>query len=54
MDDIDRYEDNEITVITTGSQGEPMSGLSRMAFAEHRKLEIRASDMVIVLSLIHI
>ena len=41
VDDIDRYEDNEITVITTGSQGEPMSGLSRMAFAEHRKLEIR-------------
>lgn len=48
IDDIDRYEDNEITVITTGSQGEPMSGLSRMAFAEHRKLEIRESDMVIV------
>lgn len=48
VDDIDRYEDNEITVITTGSQGEPMSGLSRMAFAEHRKLEIRQSDMVIV------
>ena len=48
VDDIDRYEDNEIAVITTGSQGEPMSGLSRMAFAEHRKLEIRESDMVIV------
>ena len=48
VDDIDRYEDNEICVLTTGSQGEPMSGLSRMAFAEHRKLEIRSSDMVIV------
>ncbi len=47
-DDIDRYDDSEICVLTTGSQGEPMSGLSRMAFAEHRKLEIRASDMVIV------
>ena len=48
VDDIDRYEDNEVCVLTTGSQGEPMSGLSRMAFAEHRKLEIRSSDMVIV------
>ena len=47
-DELDRYPDNQITVITTGSQGEPMSGLSRMAFAEHRKLEIRESDMVII------
>ncbi len=47
-DDIDRYEDNEIVVMTTGSQGEPMSGLSRMAFAEHRKLEIKPTDMVII------
>ncbi|MDO4739194.1 MAG: ribonuclease J [Eubacteriales bacterium] len=48
VDEIDRYEDNELVVITTGSQGEPMSGLSRMAFAEHRKLEIKATDMVII------
>ena len=47
-DELDRYPDEQITVITTGSQGEPMSGLSRMAFAEHRKLEIRESDMVII------
>ena len=47
-EDLDRYPDDQITVITTGSQGEPMSGLSRMAFAEHRKLEIRESDMVII------
>ena len=47
-DDLDRYPDEQITVVTTGSQGEPMSGLSRMAFAEHRKLEIRESDMVII------
>ena len=47
-EDIDRYPDDQITVVTTGSQGEPMSGLSRMAFAEHRKLEIRESDMVII------
>ena len=48
VDDLDRYRDDEIVVLTTGSQGEPMSGLSRMAFSEHRKLEIRVSDMVIV------
>ena len=47
-EELDRFQDSEITVITTGSQGEPMSGLSRMAFAEHRKLEIRESDMVII------
>ena len=47
-EELDRYPDREIAVITTGSQGEPMSGLSRMAFAEHRKLEIRESDMVIL------
>ncbi|MEE1199855.1 MAG: ribonuclease J [Christensenellales bacterium] len=48
VDELDRYRDDEITVVTTGSQGEPMSGLSRMAFAEHRKLEIREDDMVII------
>ena len=44
------YSDDEITVITTGSQGEPMSGLSRMAFAEHRRLAIRQTDTVIISS----
>ncbi len=48
VDDIDRYRDDELAIVTTGSQGEPMSGLSRMAFAEHRKLAIKSSDMVIV------
>ncbi len=47
-EEIDRYPDEQIAVVTTGSQGEPMSGLSRMAFAEHRKLEIREGDMVII------
>ena len=47
-EEIDRYPDAQIAVVTTGSQGEPMSGLSRMAFAEHRKLEIREDDMVII------
>ncbi len=48
MDILDQYPDNEILVMTTGSQGEPMAGLTRMAYAEHRKLQIRQSDMVII------
>jgi ribonuclease J len=48
MDVLDQFPDNEILVLTTGSQGEPMAGLTRMAYAEHRKLQIRQSDMVII------
>lgn len=48
VDSIDDYDDSEILVMTTGSQGEPMAGLTRMAFAEHRKLQIRPTDMVII------
>ncbi len=47
-DDLDQYEDDEILVMTTGSQGEAMAGLTRMAYSEHRKLQIRPSDMVII------
>ena len=46
--DLDCYHDDEIVVMTTGSQGEPMSGLTRMANSEHRKLQIRQGDMVII------
>ena len=46
--DLDCYEDDEIVVLTTGSQGEPMSGLTRMANSEHRKLQIREGDTVII------
>jgi ribonuclease J len=48
--DIDRYPDNELVVITTGSQGEPMSALARMANSEHRNMEIRKGDLVILSS----
>jgi len=48
IEDLDRYRDDQILVITTGSQGEPMSGLTRMAFAEHRRLQIKQSDKVII------
>ncbi len=48
INDLNKYPDNEITVITTGSQGEPMAALSRMAASEHRKMEIRPGDIVIL------
>jgi ribonuclease J len=48
MDDINNYRDDQVLVLTTGSQGEPMSGLTRMAFAEHRKLQIKPTDKVII------
>ena len=48
IDDLDHYPDDEILLLTTGSQGEPMSGLTRMAFSEHRKLQIKQSDKVII------
>ncbi|NLI22857.1 MAG: ribonuclease J [Clostridiales bacterium] len=48
IDDIDNYPDEELLVVTTGSQGEAMAGLTRMAYSEHRKLQIKPSDMVII------
>ncbi len=48
LDDLDSYPDDELLILTTGSQGEPMSGLTRMAFSEHRKLQIKPSDKVII------
>ena len=48
LNDISKYEDNEVVIITTGSQGEPMSALARMASAEHKKVEIKRGDLVII------
>ena len=48
IDDLDRFRDDEIVVMTTGSQGEPMSGLTRMAYSEHRKLQVKPSDKIII------
>lgn len=48
LDDVDRYAPEQLTVITTGSQGEPMSALSRMATAEHKKVTIVPGDTVII------
>lgn len=48
IDNIKRYQPHQLVIITTGSQGEPMSALYRMAYSDHRKVEITPGDMVIV------
>lgn len=45
---IDRYPKDQMTLITTGSQGEPMSALSRMAFSDHRRVEVGPEDYIII------
>jgi ribonuclease J len=47
---IDRYRADQLVLITTGSQGEPMSALTRMAFSEHNRIEIVPGDTVILSS----
>ncbi|WP_350345128.1 ribonuclease J [Proteinivorax tanatarense] len=48
INDLDRYNSEEIVLITTGSQGEPMSALTRMANSEHRKVSIVPGDTVVI------
>ncbi len=48
LDDINKYRPEQVVIITTGSQGEPMSALSRMAYSDHRKVEITKNDLIIV------
>jgi ribonuclease J len=46
--DVNKYPDNKIAIITTGSQGEAMSALSRLSSASHRQLELKPKDTVII------
>lgn len=48
ISEIKRFKPEEITVVTTGSQGEPMSALYRMAYAEHDKVQVTSSDLVVI------
>ncbi len=48
LDDINNYTSQQLVIITTGSQGETMSALSRMAFSNHKKVTIGRNDRVII------
>lgn len=47
-DELNRYPADQVLILTTGSQGEPMAGLSRMASNNHRSVSIMPGDMVII------
>ncbi len=48
--EIGKYPANKITIVTTGSQGEPMSALYRMAFSDHNQVELTPGDLVVLSS----
>ena len=50
INEIKRFKPEELTLITTGSQGEPMSALYRMAFSDHSQVTLGASDVVVLSS----
>lgn len=48
IDEVSKYRDERLAILTTGSQGEPMSALTRMAKGAHRQITIKVSDTVII------
>lgn len=50
IDDINNYPPDKITIITTGSQGEPMAALARIAYSSHRKITLMPDDLFILSS----
>mgnify|MGYP006277828233 CR=1 FL=1 len=48
INDINKYPEDQIVIITTGSQGEPMAALSRLASSDHRRMELLPGDLVII------
>jgi len=48
LGELDKYPDNKLVLITTGSQGEPISALSRMALNDHKQVKIKPGDTVII------
>ncbi len=48
INDIKRFKPGELTLITTGSQGEPMSALYRMAYGDHSQVSLDANDLVVL------
>jgi ribonuclease J len=50
IDEERNYPDNEITIITTGNQGEPMSVLYKIASSVHKKIQVKKGDLVVISS----
>ncbi len=50
LPELPRLADSQVVMLTTGSQGEPMSALSRMAFNDHKKLKVKPGDTIILSS----
>ena len=48
IDKLKNYRDEDVVLVTTGSQGEPMSALARMAMGDHKKVSVGANDFVII------
>jgi len=48
LDEVHNFPEDKIVLLTTGSQGEPMSALTRMAMCDHRRIEILPGDLVII------
>ena len=48
IEEINKYPPEKVVLITTGSQGEPLSALSRMAMSEHRKVKVTPNDFIII------
>ncbi len=48
LEDVDDYPPEQVVVMTTGSQGEPMSALTRLSVRDHKKLRINAGDTVVI------
>ena len=48
INEVKRYKPEEITLVTTGSQGEPMSALYRMAFSDHSQISLDSNDLVVL------
>ncbi|MGE4423244.1 MAG: ribonuclease J [Pseudodesulfovibrio sp.] len=50
LDTLDEYGDSQLVLLVTGSQGEPLAALSRIAMGEHRQLSVRPDDLFILSS----
>ncbi|MFP4193793.1 MAG: ribonuclease J [Desulfobacterales bacterium] len=50
IDEVDRYPEEQLVIMTTGSQGEPMSALARMSTGTHRQVRVKPGDTVVLSS----